>query len=148
MGVVDGDSTQSIVIHYSDDPQQLATVDGEVERVFDEVEDESQSLRPGYRRHVRDLRESAGIQRFAQFREQGRDVVEPPAVIRVSHQVIGRGLLSRDLKEATGSVDGCHRHRSSIVAGNERDVDMPQLMGGRFLGTTIWKTWGCWWAAP
>lgn len=38
MGVVGGSSTQSIVVNYTDDPQAVAQVVGEVERAYDEVE--------------------------------------------------------------------------------------------------------------
>jgi Ca-activated chloride channel family protein len=38
MQIEGGSSMQSIVVEYSDDPQKLATLNGEVERAFDEVE--------------------------------------------------------------------------------------------------------------
>ncbi len=38
MGVVGGSSSQSIVVNYTNDPQSIAQVVGEVERAFDEVE--------------------------------------------------------------------------------------------------------------
>jgi hypothetical protein len=38
LNVVGGSSTQSIVVNYTDDPQSVAQIVGEVERAFDEVE--------------------------------------------------------------------------------------------------------------
>ncbi len=38
MGIEGGSSTQSVVVEYTDDPQKIATLQGEVERAFDEVE--------------------------------------------------------------------------------------------------------------
>jgi hypothetical protein len=38
MEITDGSSLQSVVVHYTDDPQKQAEINGEVERAFDEVE--------------------------------------------------------------------------------------------------------------